>query len=38
MTVDIRLRPEVEDDLLEAAVWYEQQRIDLGNEFGRNRL
>lgn len=33
MTGDIRLRPEVEDDLLEAAVWYERQRVDLGKEF-----
>jgi plasmid stabilization system protein ParE len=32
MTV-ISLRPEVEGDLLEAAVWYEQQRIGLGTDF-----
>ena len=33
MTVEVRLRPEVEGDLLEAAVWYEQQRAGLGNDF-----
>jgi len=33
MTVEIRLRPEVEGDLLEAANWYEQQRIGLGTDF-----
>ena len=33
MTVEVRLRPEAEQDLAEAARWYEQQRPGLGLEF-----
>jgi plasmid stabilization system protein ParE len=33
MTLEIRLRPEAEQDLAEAAAWYEQQRPGLGQEF-----
>jgi plasmid stabilization system protein ParE len=33
MTVEIRLRPEAEDDLTEAATWYESQRAGLGQQF-----
>jgi plasmid stabilization system protein ParE len=33
MTVEVRLRPEVERDLAESAAWYEQQRTGLGQEF-----
>ena len=33
MTAEVRLRPEVEDDLLEAAVWYEEQCAGLGKDF-----
>jgi plasmid stabilization system protein ParE len=33
MTVEVRLRPEAERDLAEAALWYERQREGLGNEF-----
>lgn len=29
----VRYRPEVEDDLREAASWYEQKRVGLGDEF-----
>jgi toxin ParE1/3/4 len=31
--IEIRLRPEVEGDLLEASIWYEQQRTGLGADF-----
>jgi hypothetical protein len=30
MTLDVRLRPEAEDGLAEAAVWYEEQQPGLG--------
>ena len=33
MTVDVRLRPEAEQDLAESARWYEDQRPGLGQEF-----
>ena len=33
MTVDVRLRPEAEQDLAEAARWFEEQRPGLGQEF-----
>ncbi|MGO9933485.1 MAG: type II toxin-antitoxin system RelE/ParE family toxin [Steroidobacteraceae bacterium] len=33
MTVAVRLRPEAEQDLSEAARWYEEQRLGLGQEF-----
>lgn len=33
MTVEVRLRPEAEQDLAEAAWWYEEQRTGLGQEF-----
>lgn len=33
MTVDVRLRPEADQDLADAAHWYEEQRPDLGQEF-----
>jgi hypothetical protein len=33
MTTDVRLRPEAELDLAEAAEWYEEQRPGLGQEF-----
>lgn len=33
MSTDIRLLPEAEQDLFEAATWYEQQRLDLGQRF-----
>jgi plasmid stabilization system protein ParE len=33
MTVEVRLRPEAEQDLAESAAWYEQQRSGLGREF-----
>lgn len=33
MTVEVRLRPEAEQDLAEAAAWYEEQRRGLGQEF-----
>ena len=33
MTVDVRLRPEAEQDLAESARWYEEQRPGLGQEF-----
>lgn len=33
MTVGVRLRPEAEQDLAEAARWYEEQRRGLGREF-----
>ncbi len=33
MTVDVRLRPEAEQELAEAARWHEEQRPSLGQEF-----
>jgi hypothetical protein len=33
VTVEVRLRPEAEQDLAEAARWYEEQRPGLGLEF-----
>jgi plasmid stabilization system protein ParE len=33
VTVEVRLRPEAEQDLAEAARWYEEQRPGLGQEF-----
>jgi len=33
MTLPLRVRPEAESDIEEAAAWYEQQRLGLGNEF-----
>ena len=33
MTLEVRLRPEAERDLADAADWYEAQRQGLGNEF-----
>ena len=33
MTVDVRLRPEAEQDLAQSARWYEEQRPGLGQEF-----
>jgi plasmid stabilization system protein ParE len=33
VTVEVRLRPEAEEDLEEAATWYESQRPGLGQQF-----
>ncbi|MBI5855534.1 MAG: type II toxin-antitoxin system RelE/ParE family toxin [Nitrospirae bacterium] len=33
MTLEVRLRPDSERDLADAAVWYEEQRQGLGHEF-----
>ena len=33
MTVEVRLRPEAEQDLSDAATWYEEQRPGLGQRF-----
>lgn len=33
MTVDVRLRPEAEQDLVEAALWYETNEPSLGRQF-----
>ena len=33
MTVDVRLRPEAESDLAQAARWYEDQKAGLGEQF-----
>jgi plasmid stabilization system protein ParE len=33
MTLEVRLRPEAEQDLSEAANWYEEQLAGLGNQF-----
>ena len=33
MTLDVRLRPEAEQDLSDAAVWYEEQLAGLGHQF-----
>ena len=33
MTINLRLRQESEQDLADAAVWYEEQREGLGHQF-----
>ena len=33
MTLEVRLRPEAEEDLADAAAWYEEQHPGLGQEF-----
>lgn len=33
MTVEVRLRPEAERDLVDAATWYEERRPGLGRQF-----
>ncbi len=33
MTLEVRLRPEAEQDLADAAAWYEEQRQGLGHKF-----
>ncbi len=33
MTLPVRIREEAEVDLSDAAIWYEQQRAGLGQEF-----
>ncbi|MBI3563268.1 MAG: type II toxin-antitoxin system RelE/ParE family toxin [Gammaproteobacteria bacterium] len=33
MTLEVRLRPEAEQDLSDAATWYEQQLPGLGHQF-----
>ena len=33
MTLELRLRPEAELDLSDAALWYEEQRQGLGRQF-----
>ena len=33
MTLEVRLRPEAEQDLSEAALWYEEQLPGLGHQF-----
>lgn len=33
MTLDVRIRPEAEQDMAEAASWYERQQRGLGQEF-----
>ena len=33
MTFEVRLRPETEQDLLDAAVWYEERLAGLGPQF-----
>lgn len=33
MTLEVRLRPEAERDLMEAASWYEEQQSGLGHRF-----
>ena len=33
MTLSVHLRPEAEQDIEEAASWYEKQSAGLGNEF-----
>lgn len=33
MTLEVRLRPEAERDLADAAAWHEEQRQGLGDEF-----
>lgn len=33
MTLEVRIRPEAEQDLTEAAIWYEEQSPGLGTQF-----
>ncbi len=33
MTLEVRIRPEAEQDLADAAAWYEEQRQGRGHEF-----
>jgi plasmid stabilization system protein ParE len=33
VTLEVRIRPEAERDMIEAASWYEQQQRGLGREF-----
>ncbi len=33
MTFEVRIRPEAEQDMTEAASWYEQQQRGLGQDF-----
>ena len=33
MILEVRLRPEAEQDLADASAWYEEQRQGLGHEF-----
>ena len=33
MTLELRLRPEVELELTDAALWYEEQGLGLGHQF-----
>lgn len=33
MAIELRFAPEVEQDLGEAALWYEEQRPGLGDDF-----
>lgn len=33
MTLEVRIRPEAEADLSDAAAWYEEQRPGLGHRF-----
>ena len=33
MKWEVVARPQAEDDIIEAAVWYENQRAGLGDEF-----
>lgn len=33
MTLDVRIRPEAEQDMAEAASWYERQQRGLGQKF-----
>lgn len=33
MTIEVRVRPEAEKDLSDAAAWYEEQRPGLGHQF-----
>lgn len=33
MTCEVRLRPEAEQDLIDAAIWYEERQPGLGHQF-----
>lgn len=33
MTLEVRLRPEAEQDLADAAIWYDEQLPGLGGQF-----
>ena len=33
MTLELRLRPEAELELADAALWYEEQGLGLGHQF-----